>query len=130
VYTLWTEFNKSNVKTKKSKGFPACQVSVFEFCLLHHDFIYIAANRLPLFIRKTMHNFTPEDLLLYLYKEVTPQQSAAIEEALKMDWTLREKLAVLKTSMERLNSLTVAPRTEVVLNVLKYAATQQTVKTS
>lgn len=78
-----------------------------------------------------MHNFTPEDLLLYLYKEVTPQQSAAIEEALQQDWTLREKLAVLKTSMERLNNLTVVPRTEVVLNVLKYAAAaQQTVKTS
>lgn len=77
-----------------------------------------------------MHNFTPEDLLLYLYKEAMPQQSAAIEEALKQDWTLREKLAVLKTSMERLNSLTVTPRTEVVLNVLKYAAAQQTVKSS
>lgn len=77
-----------------------------------------------------MHNFTPEDLLLYLYKEATPQQSAAIEEALKEDWTLREKLAVLKTSMERLNNLTVTPRTEVVLNVLKYAAAQQPAKTS
>jgi hypothetical protein len=77
-----------------------------------------------------MHNFTPEDLLLYLYKETSPQQASAIEETLKLDWTLREKLAVMKTAMERLNNLTVSPRTEVVLNVLKYAAAQQTVKTS
>ncbi len=77
-----------------------------------------------------MHNFTPEDLLLYLYKESSTQQTAAIEEALQHDWTLREKLAVMKTSMERLNNLTVSPRTEAVLNILKYAAAQHTVKTS
>lgn len=77
-----------------------------------------------------MHYFTPDDLLLYLYKELTPEQTTAIEEALKQDWTLREKLAVLKTAMERLDNLTVSPRTEPVLNVLKYAASQQTVKTS
>lgn len=74
-----------------------------------------------------MQNFTPEDLLLYLYKESTPEQTAAIEESLKKDWTLREKLAVLKTSMERLNNIVVAPRTEIVLNVLKYAAQAETV---
>ena len=77
-----------------------------------------------------MHNYSPEDLLLYLYKEASPEQTTAIDEALKTDWTLREKLAVMKTAMERLNNLTVSPRTEAVLNVLKYAASQQTVKTS
>jgi hypothetical protein len=68
-----------------------------------------------------MTNFTPEDLLLYLYKESTPEQTAAIEEALKKDWTLREKLSVLKTSMQRLDKIKVSPRTEVVLNILNYA---------
>jgi hypothetical protein len=68
-----------------------------------------------------MTNFTPEDLLLYLYKEMTPEQTAAIEEALKKDWTLREKLSVLKTSMQRLNKIKHSPRTEVVLNILNYA---------
>ena len=75
-----------------------------------------------------MHNLTPEDLLLYLYKESSPEQTAAIEDALKKDWTLREKFAVLKTAMERLNNLTVSPRTEVVLNILKYAAESEKVK--
>lgn len=68
-----------------------------------------------------MHNFTPEDLLLYLYKETSPEATAAIEQALKEDWTLREKLTVLKTSMERLNSIVFSPRTEVILNVLRHA---------
>ena len=68
-----------------------------------------------------MHNYSPEDLLLYLYKETSPEMTAGIDEALKTDWTLREKLNVLKTSMERLNSIAVSPRTEVILNVLKYA---------
>jgi len=68
-----------------------------------------------------MTNFTPEDLLLYLYKETSPLQTAAIAEALQHDWTLREKLNVLKTSMERLDQIGDSPRTEVVLNVLNYA---------
>ena len=68
-----------------------------------------------------MTNFTPEDLLMYLYKECSPKKTAAIEEALSKDWTLREKLAVLKTSMQRLDKITASPRTEVVLNVLNYA---------
>ena len=68
-----------------------------------------------------MTNFSPEDLLQYLYKETSAEKTAAIEAALKQDWTLREKLNVIKTSMERLDKIQVAPRTEVVLNVLNYA---------
>lgn len=76
-----------------------------------------------------MTNFTPEDLLLYLYKETTPEQNTAIEEALSKDWTLREKLNVLKNSMQRLDKIKQSPRIEVVLNVLNYARekTEQTV---
>ena len=77
-----------------------------------------------------MHNFTPEELLLYLYKESSPEQTIAIENALAEDWTLREKLAVMKSAMERLNNLTVSPRTESVLSILKYAAAKQSVKSS
>ncbi len=68
-----------------------------------------------------MTNFTPEDLLLYLYNESSSKMTTAIEKALEKDWTLREKLAVLKASMQRLDKLTETPRTEVVLNVLNYA---------
>ena len=74
-----------------------------------------------------MHNYSPEDLILYLYKETSPEATAAIDKALEEDWTLREKLAVLKTSMERLNSITITPRTEVILNILRHARTQEEV---
>lgn len=66
--------------------------------------------------------YTPEDLLLYLYKETSDQQAADIEAALKDDWTLSEKLRFLKSSIETLDSVLLeSPRTEVVLKVLNYA---------
>ena len=77
-----------------------------------------------------MHNYSPEELIQYLYKETTPETTAAIEQALQQDWTLREKLTVLKTSMERLNSITQSPRTETVLAILKHASQEAKVPSS
>lgn len=71
-----------------------------------------------------MANFTPEDLLLYLYNEMEPASRLELEKALETDWTLREKLGVLKTSMQRLDRLVQSPRTEVVLNILRHASQQ------
>ena len=65
--------------------------------------------------------FTPEDLLRFLYKETSPEMSAAIEAALEEDWTLREKLEVLKASAQNLDKIVESPRTEVILNILQYA---------
>jgi hypothetical protein len=65
--------------------------------------------------------FTPEDLLLYLYKESSPDLTLAIETALKEDWMLREKLQVLQSSSDELNKVTVSPRMEVILRVMNYA---------
>ena len=73
-----------------------------------------------------MTHFSPEDLLCYLYKETTPEVTAAIEAALQQDWSLREKLAVLKAAHDRLQTLVEAPRTEAVLNILRYAAQTET----
>ena len=75
-----------------------------------------------------MHNYSPEDLILYLYKEMSPEATNAIEKALQEDWTLREKLDVIKTSMERLNGITVSPRTEIVLNILRHVREGKVVK--
>ncbi len=65
--------------------------------------------------------YTPEDLLQYLYKETSLQESRAIEKALVDDWALREKFEVLRSSIERLNSVIETPRVEVVLHILNYA---------
>ena len=65
--------------------------------------------------------FTPEDLLLYLYKESSPELTVAVESALKEDWMLREKLQVLQSSADELDKVTVSPRMEVILRVMNYA---------
>lgn len=65
--------------------------------------------------------FTPEELIQYLYQESSPEQIAAIESALQNDWTLREKMEVLKASVYNLDKIIESPRTETVLNVLRYA---------
>ncbi len=73
-----------------------------------------------------MITITPEELIRYLYNEASAKQVAEIEKALQEDWTLREKLSVLKASQERLNTIVEKPRTEVVLNILNYAREKST----
>jgi hypothetical protein len=72
-----------------------------------------------------MNTYTPEDLVLYLYDEMEAPRRVALEEALEIDWTLREKLGVLKTTLQRLDRTLESPRTEVILNILRYAASTQ-----
>lgn len=66
----------------------------------------------------------------YLYKESSPELTLAIETALKEDWMLREKLEILRSSADDLDTVTVAPRMEVMMRVMNYArrmAVQETV---
>ena len=65
--------------------------------------------------------FTPEELIQYLYKESSPARTAQIEEALQHDWSLREKLEVLKNTLQAIDRPLESPRTEAVMNVLNYA---------
>jgi hypothetical protein len=65
--------------------------------------------------------FTPEDLLQYLYKESSPELTAAIEAALKEDWMLRERLEVMGSSADELDTVIVAPRAEIIQRVMNYA---------
>ena len=65
--------------------------------------------------------FTPEELVQYLYNETSPERTADIETALQNDWSLREKLEVLRNSMQLLNRGLESPRPEAVLNILNYA---------
>jgi hypothetical protein len=65
--------------------------------------------------------FTPEDLIRYLYNETSIEKTAAIEAALREDWTLREKLEVLKASTQRLDTILESPRMEVLQRVMNYA---------
>ena len=65
--------------------------------------------------------FTPEDLLLYLYRETSPAQTAAIEAALVNDWTLQNKLDTLKISIGWLDTSLESPRSEALRRIFNYA---------
>lgn len=68
-----------------------------------------------------MHNFTPEDLLLYLYNETSPAQTAEIKAALETDWSLREKFEVITSAQQRLEPLKMSPSKQTIDNILIYA---------
>lgn len=68
-----------------------------------------------------MHNFTPEDLLQYLYNETSPSQTAAIKAALETDWVLREKFDVITSAKNRLEALKLSPSQQTIDNILSYA---------
>ncbi len=68
-----------------------------------------------------MHNFTQEDLLLYLYNETSPAQSAEIKAALETDWSLREKFEVITSAQQKLETLKMSPSQQTVDNILNYA---------
>jgi hypothetical protein len=68
-----------------------------------------------------MHNFTPEDLLLYLYNETSPAQTAAIKAALETDWSLREKFETLTASQKELSVIKLSPGRKTIDNILNYA---------
>jgi hypothetical protein len=68
-----------------------------------------------------MHNFTPEDLLRYLYNETSPSQTAEIKAALDADWSLREKFEVITSARKRLEVLNLSPRQQTIDAILSYA---------
>jgi hypothetical protein len=69
-----------------------------------------------------MHNFTMEDLLQFLYKETSPEKTAAITNALNLDWSLREKMNILTAAHSELNTIEMlSPRNEALENIFNYA---------
>lgn len=68
-----------------------------------------------------MHNFTPEDLLLYIYNETSPDQTVQIMAALETDWSLRDKFEVITSAQKRLETLKMSPSQQTIDNILNYA---------
>jgi len=71
-----------------------------------------------------MSNFTPEDMLRYLYNETTAEEAAALKLELETDWSLREKFEVLKNSVQSLGKFCFEPRQEAVMAILQYAGVE------
>ena len=69
-----------------------------------------------------MHNFTPEDLVQYLYKETSTKKTADIQAALENDWSLREMFEAIKEAHQTLKPALISPREEAIDKILRYAA--------
>ena len=69
-----------------------------------------------------MSNFTPEDLLQFLYDETEDVMRTGIENELGISWTLTEKLKVLQEAQQRLNRIQLlSPRKQTINSILAYA---------
>lgn len=75
-----------------------------------------------------MDIYTPENMIRYLYKETSAEESAALQLALESDWALREKFEVLKRAIDGLNTIHQSPRPSVIQSLLRYAGVSKEVE--
>ncbi len=70
-----------------------------------------------------MKKFKEEDLILYLYKDCSPQLSASIDAALaEDDLELKDRLHILRRSIRQLDKLRLkSPSKQSIKAILKYA---------
>jgi len=69
-----------------------------------------------------MPKFTTEDLLLFLYDEMSAEQKKEVEAALQTDWALSQKYQVLKEAHNKLKNIKhVSPRNKTISAILQYA---------
>ena len=71
--------------------------------------------------------FTKNDLLRYVYKEITKTEKGAIEAALAIDWNLNEQYEEILQAYKELPKATFSPSTQCIKNILRYSA-QSTVQ--
>ena len=75
-----------------------------------------------------MDIYTPENMIRFLYKETSAEETAAMQLALDTDWTLREKFEVLRRAIEGLNTIHQSPRPSVIQSLLRYAGISKEVE--
>jgi len=69
-----------------------------------------------------MSKFTTEDLLSFLYDEISTEEKKEIEAALQTDWALSQKFQVLKEAHNKLRNIKLAsPRTKTIAAIMQYA---------
>ena len=70
-----------------------------------------------------MKNFKEEELIMYVYNDCKPELTAAINQAIKEDNALKERVDTLKRSIDQLNKLKLkSPSKKSITAILKYAA--------
>lgn len=68
-----------------------------------------------------MNHFTTEDMIRYLYNEMSPEETRLVNEALASDWILKEKFEMLKASKNDLDNIHFAPRNSSINSIMQYA---------
>lgn len=68
-----------------------------------------------------MQKFNLEDLVQYLYNEISEEKRLAMDSALETDFELREKLNVMSQASKRLDALSFAPRKKTIEHIMEYA---------
>ena len=69
-----------------------------------------------------MVQITQDDLLQYLYSELSPERTNEIQQLLESDGELRERLSVLKASKNRLEKIKlISPDARSVENIFNYS---------
>lgn len=68
-----------------------------------------------------MQTFTTEEMVRYLYNEMSPQEELQFLNALESDWALREAFETLKMSKSQLDMPLLSPRKATVNAIMQYA---------
>lgn len=68
-----------------------------------------------------MAYYTSEDLIQYLYHEISEEEAKGIEKALQTDWDLKEEFEALKATKQGLDKLVTSPRPQSITAILNYA---------
>ncbi len=69
-----------------------------------------------------MKNFKEEDLIMYVYKDCTPELTAAISKAVEEDAELKHRVNNIERSIEQLNLLQLkSPSKQSIKAILEYA---------
>jgi hypothetical protein len=71
-----------------------------------------------------MNLFTSEDMLRFLYNEMTREESMAMQKALDADWKLRECLDEMKELISSLDSAKRSPRPQSIDAIMRYAGAE------
>ncbi len=67
-----------------------------------------------------MRTYTSDDLLLYHYGEATVELQMELEAVLETDWSVRERLEMLRASIEDLDQLNYNPSNQSIDRILAY----------
>jgi hypothetical protein len=68
-----------------------------------------------------MNNFTPEEMIRFLYNEMSAEEAKSQMQEMEADWIIKEKFEVLKEAISTLDTLHFYPRPQAIHAILQYA---------